>query len=365
MKKVFLYAYDRINLGDDLFIHTIVKRYPDVRFYLWTDKENKKTFQSLRNLKVIDRESKQLKLLAKIRPSLPARYKYKIEKKCDAVVYIGGSIFIEYDNWENILNWWEYEANNRPFYVIGANFGPYKSEAYRTRLDAIFSKMQDVCFRDSYSYQKFKDNKIVRSAADILFSCDLPQTDTVKKQIFISVIDLLSKDEGSNKLSTYDSLYVDKMIQIVNGYLKQGYSIVLSSFCKCEGDENTIKRIMDACEQSLRNNIQVLNYDGTNTDKIVLSIAGAEAIIASRFHAVILGIVAGKPVYPIVYSDKTIHVLDDIEFKGEYADVRKLVDLDFEQIERSLSLQQKYPIEELKESAQKHFEKLDEVLKYK
>lgn len=363
MKKVFLYVYDRVNLGDDLFIYTITKRYPDVQFYLWTDKENIKTFQSLKNLKVIDQESKYFNILKTIRPSLMARFKYELEKKCDAVVYIGGSLFIEYDNWENILNWWEYEAENRPFYVLGANFGPYKSEAYRTKLGSIFSKMKDVCFRDSYSYQKFEGNNVVRSASDILFSCELPKVDVVKKQIFISVIDLLSKDEGSNKLSIYDNLYVDKLLQIVNGYLNQGYSIVLSSFCKYEGDENTIKRIMEECNLSLRNTIQILNYDGTNMDEILLSIEESEAIIASRFHAVILGIVAGKPVYPIVYSDKTIHVLDDIEFKGEYADVRKLVDLDFEQIERSLSLQQKYPIEELKESALKHFEKLDELLK--
>ena len=32
MNSVFLYAYDRQNLGDDLFVHTITKRYPDVQF---------------------------------------------------------------------------------------------------------------------------------------------------------------------------------------------------------------------------------------------------------------------------------------------------------------------------------------------
>ena len=45
MKKIFLYAYDHVNLGDDLFIETIVNRYPDTEFYFWTDNENKKVFQ--------------------------------------------------------------------------------------------------------------------------------------------------------------------------------------------------------------------------------------------------------------------------------------------------------------------------------
>ena len=363
MKKVFLYAYDRINLGDDLFIHTIVKRYPNVQFYLWTSKDNEQTFRILRNLKVIDHNSRFLKVLGKIRTSLPVRYKAGLEEKCDVVVYIGGSLFIEYDNWENILNWWEYESDNRSFYVIGANFGPYKNEAYRERLNIIFGKMKDVCFRDKYSYQKFKTNKTVRSASDILFSYDMPAVNAVKKRIFISVINLLSKDEGSNKLSIYDEKYIDIMVQIIKEYLDEGYSIVLSSFCKYEGDEDAIEKILRSLDSNLKRDIQVLNYNGTNVDEILLSIAESEAVIASRFHAIILGILAGKPVYPIAYSDKTIHVLEDMNFQSEYVDIRNIDDFDFDKVRRYLNNVPVYPIKELRESAQKHFEKLDEVLK--
>ena len=96
MKKIFLYAYDHINLGDDLFIETIADRYPDTEFYFWTNEKNKKVFQQQKNLKIVDENSIKTKVLRKIRPSLEVRYKAEIQKKCDAQVYIGGSIFMEY-----------------------------------------------------------------------------------------------------------------------------------------------------------------------------------------------------------------------------------------------------------------------------
>lgn len=80
MKKIFLYAYDHINLGDDLFIETITDRYKDIEFYFWTNEKNKKVFQEQQNLKIIDENSTKTKLLKKIRPSLEARYKAGIQK---------------------------------------------------------------------------------------------------------------------------------------------------------------------------------------------------------------------------------------------------------------------------------------------
>lgn len=363
MKKVFLYAYDRINLGDDLFVHTIAKRYPQVQFYLWTREENKKTFQMIKNLKVIEQDSKYLKLLGKLRQSFPARYKARVERKCDAVVYIGGSLFIEYDNWENILNWWEYEADNRNFYVLGANFGPYKSAAYRERLNAIFYKMKNICFRDEFSYRIFEKNERVRKASDILFSYEMPQADIAKKQIFVSVIDPFHKDEGSNKLSIYENEYIAKLTEILKKYLKEGYSVVLSSFCKYEGDEKAVKKIFTDLNDYKNEKVHIRNYDGTNAEQILVSIAESQFVIASRFHAMVLGIVAGKVVFPIVYSDKTIHVLEDIGFQGEYADVRNLKELTYEKMQRSFEKLPELSIKELRKSAENHFVKLDEVLK--
>ena len=362
MKKIFLYAYDRINLGDDLFIHTIANRYPDTKFYLWTKKYNEKTFKCIKNLKVVDQDSKKIELLKKIRPSLASRYKSKLELKCNAVVYIGGSIFIEYDNWEQILTWWDYEAKNRNFYILGANFGPYKTESYRDKIADIFNNVYDICFRDKYSENLFSDVSKVRYAPDILLNFEFPKVKSENK-IFISVIDCKSRDEGMDKISHKDELYTNLIADYVKKYVEKNYKIVLCSFCTIEKDMDAVEKILNKLDADIVNSsVSVLSYDGTNHQEIINSIAESELVIASRFHGSILGFAAEKPVIPIIYSDKTLNILRDFNFGGKYLDIRDL-NKDTEVIMEFDENQQKiYNIKKLKAEAEKHFAKLDELL---
>ena len=104
-----------------------------------------------------------------------------------------------------------------------------------------------------------------------------------------------------------------------------------------------------------------LKYDGINSKELLQAIAESEGVVTSRFHGVILGLAAGRPVFPVVYSDKTINVLNDMRFQGAYADIRALQEADSCMVIQEAALVES--VEELKVSAQKHFEKLDEVLK--
>lgn len=358
MKKIFLYAYDRQNLGDDLFVHTITKRYPYVKFYMWSDLKNRENFRCLPNLKVLQKEGGMARLLEHIRPSLAARYRNWMENRCKAVIYIGGSIFMEYENWSQGENWWEYTAENRPFYVLGANFGPYHTEAYRQKMGQLYGKMQDVCFRDQYSYDLFRDVKTVRRAPDILFSYPMPQVKVAEKQIFVSVINCADRD-GSYSLSVYDESYVRNMAKLLTKYRSEGYRLMLSSFCAHEGDEEGIQKILKVMGAENASDIQMLNYNGTNADELTRAIAQSEFVIATRFHAAILAIAAGRPVLPVIYSDKTLHVLQDLDFEGPMIDLRTCEDYTAVGTPGSFAVDR----QKLTQEAQKHFAKLDEVLK--
>lgn len=360
MKKVLLYAYDQRNLGDDLFVHTIANRYPDVKFYLWSDAVNKTTFSCLKNLEVLDQDSSKIRFLKKIRPSFVAKYKNQKEDSCDCIVFIGGSIFMEYDNWQQTLAWWEYEAQRHKIYVLGANFGPFHTDAFRDGFSKVFEKIEDVCLRDRYSQALFADVETVRCAPDILFSYPMPERNADEKKVFVSVIDCASKDEGDNDLTVYEHAYIETMVTLLTGLIEKGYKIVLSSFCKAEGDENAIEKIRAELPED---KTKAVNYNGTNAQEVLDQISESSMIIASRFHAAIFGFAADKPVLPVIYSDKTKHVLEDASFQGQCLDIRNLEQIDIDALIKNSDRQRLPKIDQLKKESESHFMKLDPLLK--
>ena len=52
--------------------------------------------------------------------------------------------------------------------------------------------------------------------------------------------------------------------------------------------------------------------------------AKASFVVASRFHSLIFALSFGKPVFPIVYNCKTAHYLQDLQFSGNYSDLKSL-----------------------------------------
>ena len=82
MKKIFIMAYLRNNLGDDLFVKELINRYPNEKFYIDViDLEYGKIFKNNENIEVRVEKEENFN---------------KIEiNQYDAFIYIGGSIFIE------------------------------------------------------------------------------------------------------------------------------------------------------------------------------------------------------------------------------------------------------------------------------
>lgn len=322
MKKILINAYLAYNFGDDLFLKIIFERYPDVIFTISkAGKKYKQLFKKYKNVRVentlIHRAFRKLNI--------------KQEDKSfnyDALVYIGGSIFMQFEEWKNQFKEREklmesFFNAGKSVFVVGANFGPFQDIHFADLYREKFIKCTDVCFRDKYSYNLFKDLNNVRVASDIVFQLKSGDTTKIKNSIGISVISL----EGRKELEKYQKIYNLKIKEIIEKCIQNGKVIKLFSFCDEQGDMSAIKSIIDIIDEKYHKNISTVNYCG-NIDEFLREFSSVENIIGTRFHACILSQVFNQGLYPIIYSDKTYNALEDMELEKEYTYIKGLHNLD-------------------------------------
>ena len=363
MKRVLVHGYFRANLGDDLFFRVLAMRYPDVKFFIPTTRwDYRDLLRDLPNVKVID-FFKIAKLTSKKVYTLPKLYSHFNMKRFDAVVCIGGSLFIdrenptqkdriEAENYSFICDWEYARAANVPYYVLGANWGPCYNDYYYDYFSKAFDSLADLYFRDRASYDLFSNKPMVRCGGDILMGNLLVKeiaTGTKKKQIAISVIDPGKKNEINPEC------YYRNLADLCLAYSAEGYAVKLLSFCKDEGDE-------DACRQVLKyageNAAELVFYRG-NWQEMLRMMAESQLMIATRFHATVLGWTLGVPVYTVAYSNKTLNLMADCRMEGSCIPLEKMESLNIKTVKECAAL----PDADLFSGAETAFERLDGLLR--
>lgn len=336
--KIYVDAYLAKNLGDDLFINILTKRYPQHKFYAISKGEkgyNTKNFKVYSNTYIF-------KILKKF------QWEKYLANHYDTVVTIGGSMFMERGDTNR-----DFSMGKNKRYVLGINFGPYKTQEYYNNIYNMLSDVEDVCFRDKYSYNLFKELPNARQAADIVFSMDTSNIKiTNRKRAIISIIS--PKDKIDEK---YEEKYEEKMLELITFLIKKEYEICLMSFCKNENDEEEIEKIYNQIPENQKKKVEKYYYNG-NIEEALNTIADSQLVVGGRFHANIIGLCLGKSILPVLYSDKTLHVLEDMQINTPIIDIRKLENFNIESI-KDEDLTRHYNIEKQKEDAQRHFEKLD------
>lgn len=339
--KVYVDAYLEKNLGDDIFLDILIKRYPQHKFYAMSRKE--KGYNS-NNLKVFTNEYMYRGLK-----------KLQLEKYLanffQLVVTIGGSMYMESNN-----NTRDFSLGKNKRYVLGINFGPYQTQTYYDNIHNMLGNVEDVCFREKYSYNLFKDLPNARCASDIVFC--MPTDDikiTNRKRVIISVISCSFK-LGDN----YTKAYEEKMIELIKFFMDKDYEVCLMSFCEKEGDKKAIESIIEKCDESIKDKIQTYYYNG-NIKEALDVIGDSQIVVGSRFHANIIGLILGKAIIPVLYSDKTKNVLDDMNIDPKIIDIRNIEKFDINTISDE-DLNKHFDISLQKIDAERHFEKLDKEL---
>ena len=232
-KKVFLFAYTQTNLGDDLFVEFMLKKYPEVNFEIYIpDLINAKAFNKYKNIKIYQKPDRDLSLV-----------------NCedyDAIAFVSGSIFME-NVGKGLYLMQEYEKfikrckeSKIPFYYISSNFGPYSTKEFFDSAKNAFESCKNICFRDKYSYDLFKEISTVSYAPDLIFLYENLERKVKKDTVGITLIDLSIRED----LKEYESKYYFVLKNNILNYIENGKKIYLFSFCNEEGDKKAIDKLL-------------------------------------------------------------------------------------------------------------------------
>ena len=239
MKKVFVDIYLQFNLGDDLFLEILAKKFPNSEFTINYLGSNYDQFLSKypnvkrRKYSLFNKIGQRFKISEYI-----SNYE-QVAEDHDAILFIGGSIFREEEYhktlYEDRLKMVRaFKKRNKSVFVLGANFGPVETESFVDDYREFFKLCDDVCFRDFYSYHLFKNLPNVRYAPDIVFQMNIDKYSQVKPEnkIGFSIIDVRHK----KGLGIYLDEYIESTVRSIKLFAEKGYDCCLMSFCDHEGD---------------------------------------------------------------------------------------------------------------------------------
>lgn len=299
MKKILIKAYINGNLGDDLFIIILAKRYPNTKFELLGSNKYKRNFIGLKNVNYISNNFcvKILKRLFLLFPrSLSLRY--------SGVIEIGGSIFQQITKSNSVSKRRVILAKNLPYYILGSNFGPYNNEAFLYNYRTFFKKVNGIVFRDEESYSLFDKYGNVMLAPDLVLSLNtsMKHVKINNRKVIICPINLDSKRFGNNDLKLETKDYERRLANIITKFQKKGFSVEMLSFCDGEQDDTAIIRILNQLSDDERSDVIFKRNVGLNYK--LKTFETAEYVVGSRFHSMILSWKFQKKSLIISYNKK-------------------------------------------------------------
>lgn len=325
MKNIFVHSITTVNVGDDLFMQMLFKRYPDIKMVLYAPSTYKLMFKSFSNVKVVSDNDKFVKRIIRLSkflhlPQTMLIYGFlTIKFKINLFLVVGGSLFMEGNsNTPSILRRIHYFKCLFPrmkVAVIGSNFGPCSTVNFFNSVRKSLHCADDVCFRDRASYEAFAELSNVRWGNDIVMHSRIDKDCAIikKKNVCINIRSV----ERWESLRPYKEKYLQTIKSLVSDFQAKGYSISLLSFCEKYGDHEISDELYEQIEN--KNSIEKLYYKG-ELNEIINKIAESEYMIATRFHAIILCLIYNVKVLPVSYSIKTENMLKSLNIWDDIFD---------------------------------------------
>jgi colanic acid/amylovoran biosynthesis protein len=340
---------------------TLARRYPHVRFVFIEDQTDGATFAGLPNVRRLRKIRYVDGVLERLR--IPFRVnrlrRRRLVGRSHIVVRLGGSLYMEREGWrKNAARDAALLGSRTATFFLNGNFGPWQSSEFLATYEGIFSAARDVTVRDTASLDQLRAVPQVRLAPDMLFSVPGPAAGEPRAGVVVSVIDLTGREGLSQHRDAYERAVADLVEDLVTVRREQ---VTLVSFCPHEGDEAAIGRVLDAVEERVVESVTTHFYRG-DIDAMLRVLRRADTVLATRFHAMVLGFAFGCRVACVEYSHKLSNALADLDELDRGWKLTEFVSASRgERFERVTALEPASPAA-VAERAAGHFAVLDEYL---
>lgn len=320
-KKILVDVYLAFNLGDDLFLDYLAKHLPDTDFTPFHPGSNYDSFFSgYSNI-----QSFPYSTFDKIKARLGINKLKDYEgmaKEFDGLLFLGGGIFREESYWKEVFEYRKSISDafinlKKPVWLTGCNFGPFQTEEFLTTYKNLFARVTRISMRDRKSASLFPNLDSLIYAPDMLWNYPLKPYHQIEKQLGISVIAPSHKEGWTHK----EDAYIEAHQKMMGNFLKKGFRVKLFAFCPAEKDKEICRSI-----QRDKKEVEIISYSG-NLEAFLKSWCECSHVIASRFHAIILGMKTGQKILPVVYSEKTSNLLQDLSVGPPYISLKNISNL--------------------------------------
>lgn len=309
--NILVKAYLDNNLGDDIMVIMLARELKNHKLFIESnDKSKQVAFQGLDNISFIKGSLKK-----GIKKWLDTRRRY------DTIIYIGGSIFQIYNVRHllyfinNLLQLMILRVLGLKILVVGSNTGPYKIRMGKYIINFILSLCSVVTLRDKQSYNSvnlLSNDKAMHYFPDIVLSYNGVNSNCEKhnNSLGISAYRSIIKPDKN-----YD--FNSKIAEIANHYIElTGGKVFLFAFdSEAENDIASAYNIYKMISPQNRSLVEIIVYTG-DVENFITEFKKCSVLIAVRFHSAILAMKYGIPFLPIIYSNKTGNLLEDIHYKG-------------------------------------------------
>ncbi len=329
--KFYVEIYLDHNLGDDLFLDTLLQQYPDHDFYIGVPK----------HITQLNVYFKKYSNLIKVEP-INFKNAFRLIK-FDAHILIGGSVYMDLNMrfhklWlSRLLKSFICSVTGKPFLVIGANLGPFNTKIGKFLLWMHFNLIKHISVRDFYSYnilKKWKKFGTFSIFPDIVFSHEVnfPERNKECNILGVSVI-------NTKRHPHVQDAYVKKMCELIGQYLIKAPSakvLIMGFDGGLENDGSVIERILadENISVAFQNDcVEVINYTPEVDMLYYLSkFHQCNAVVCSRFHAMILAMKYGQNYFPICYSEKMGNVLSDMKSNVSGIEYENISELNVDEV---------------------------------